>query len=172
MSDPAQEHLTRGIAPARAGRLEEAEAQYRITLSLHPDNAPARYRLGCLFLRQEKADEAVAELHEAARLDLHLRNTYSQLGHALKRLGRYDEAIAAYRAELEFEPLCAAAYSNMGLAYQEKGDLFVAVAHYRKALDFNPCYALVHCNLGIALFLQGDVDAAMPSATKRAANPR
>jgi len=166
MSGTAQEHLEKGFALSKDGRLQEAETELRAALRIQPDFALAHNNLGHLLSEQGDVEVAIVEQRKAVSLAPTLAKTHYNLGNALSRGTRENWEPSAEAFQLEYEPRCASAYSNIGLAYQEAGDLFLAIAHYRKALEFEPEHAIVHTNLGIALLLQGDVEVAIVEQRK------
>jgi tetratricopeptide (TPR) repeat protein len=109
---------------------------------------------------QGKLPEAVAELHEALRLQPNLPPAYLNLGNALHRQRKLPEAVAAYREALRLQPDLSEAHHNLGLALQDQGQLAEAVDAYRAALRINPDFALAHCNLGFVLRQQGQFAAS------------
>jgi len=57
-----------GEALANAGRLADAEAQYRTAIALAPDDPAARVRMGAVLAQQGRIDEAVPHLERAVAL--------------------------------------------------------------------------------------------------------
>ncbi len=54
--------VTMGTFLTRAGRSAEAEARFREAVAQDPDNPLAHASLGFLLARQDRTDEAIAEL--------------------------------------------------------------------------------------------------------------
>jgi tetratricopeptide (TPR) repeat protein/TolB-like protein len=61
-ANPAVVHIRRGRQEVRAGRLDEAEKEFRAALSTEPTNASAHRELGEIYRRRDKLDEAAREL--------------------------------------------------------------------------------------------------------------
>lgn len=128
--DPAR----RGAAAYRAGRYAEAAAAYREALGEGGAAARERYGLGTALLRQERWDEARAELERAsdaaeAREDtvLRVRAAYNAGNADLEpvfrgtasegeREARLRRAVARYRAALTLSPGDGDAKWNLELA--------------------------------------------------------
>jgi tetratricopeptide (TPR) repeat protein len=92
--DSSQPHFQYGNVYARAGQLEDAEAEYRAALSIAPAFAEARYHLGALLLQEGRIAEALPELKQAAQaLPLSFRVRRS-LAEALEHAGASEEALA------------------------------------------------------------------------------
>ena len=64
----ARARVAYGEALANAGRLADAEAQYRTAIALAPDDPAARVRMGAVLAQQGRIDEAVPHLERAVAL--------------------------------------------------------------------------------------------------------
>src|SRR5262245_18840802 len=85
-----------GLVDHRAGRLQQAEAAYRRTLTIDPAHADAHYALGAALCALGRLAEAEASYCEALRLRPHNPEAHNSLGAALFALGRPAEAGASY----------------------------------------------------------------------------
>jgi len=108
-------------------------------------------------------DEALAHLHETARIAPDKSIVHHHLGTTLMTLGRKDEAISAFRRALELDPHAAATLNNLGNILQDKKQTEEAIEHYRRALRAKPDYADAHNNLGVALHELGRREEAAES---------
>jgi len=81
-----------------------AESAYRRLAELAPDDATAHYYLGRLLLDRDAADEGLAELHVAERLDTRTARAYITEASWLARHDRTNEAIEAARKALQIDP--------------------------------------------------------------------
>jgi len=89
-----------GNALASARRLDEAEAQYREALRLHPDYAGAEENLGVLYKRRGDLRSALSHFRKAHALDPDLSPAACDLAGALATLDQGQEALdllSAYR---------------------------------------------------------------------------
>ena len=66
--DPVVAHLRRGRQELGAGRLDNAEKEFRAALAADPKNAPAHRELADVARRRGKLDEAVQELQTSLAL--------------------------------------------------------------------------------------------------------
>jgi Flp pilus assembly protein TadD len=134
--DNPRAHLWLAASLKRAGRVNEAVAEYQATLRLNPwePNANANY-----------ADILV----------------HSNLSDLLRQLGRRDEAIAHGETAVKLKPELAEAHCNLGIALADAGRLDEALPHYREALRLKPNYPTAGNNLAVALMNQGRLDAAL-----------
>ena len=111
--------LALGLGPERAEAVDQILASrlasldrwgelvelYRSLAQLRPADASAQYHLGsALLLAGGRAEESLAPLREAARLQPEASPPRVLLGVALNALGRYDEAVAAFEEALRFDP--------------------------------------------------------------------
>jgi tetratricopeptide (TPR) repeat protein len=90
-----EEHRNLGIAFYKTGMLEEAVREFRRVSELREDDAPARFYLGLVLMRQGKWPDAANAFHEAASQPGAKAAVFHNLAYAMERLGRYEEASAA-----------------------------------------------------------------------------
>ncbi len=112
----AAEHYNRALAFVKEDRGTEAEAEFRRTLAICADHAPALNNLGLLLLSRGAVDEAIEVFREAIRLRPQYARPYNNLGVAYLRRGRSDWAIAQFRRALLVAPDYPAARRNLGTA--------------------------------------------------------
>lgn len=164
----------------QAGRLPEAEADYRRALTAQPDHADAAFNLGVALRQAGKVDEAIAAYRRAIEIKPGYPEAHYNLGNALMAQGNADEAVAAYTQALRIKPDHARATANLGVAYANLGAGLMdrkqydeAVAAFDQALRLKPDHAEAHYNLGNALKLQGRPDdAAEAYAQALRVNPK
>ncbi len=135
----------------QAGRLPEAENQYRWALEQDPVDARAWRGLGRLL---SENSQRLAEAEQAFRRAVELRPEHSLwygLGSVLDRLGRYRDAEQAFRTSIELGPTCPAAWSALGFVLAQLGRLEEAEQSCRKATELKPSDAGYWNNLGIVL---------------------
>ena len=90
-----EEHRNLGIAFYKTGMLDEAMREFRRVVEQRDDDAPARFYLGLVLLKQGKWADAANAFHDAASRPGAKAATFHNLAYALERLGRFDEASAA-----------------------------------------------------------------------------
>jgi Tfp pilus assembly protein PilF len=78
----------------------EALAEYRIALSLDPEDKWSMNNLGLILLQQGQYEEALGPLARAVQLDSNVAIFQNNLGVALERSGHYALAALAYRQAL------------------------------------------------------------------------
>jgi len=102
-SEPALEsyHLlpsVRGDLLTKLGRLDEAEAYLKESLSEGPRFPKAHFQLGLLLEKQKKEGDAIRELKEASAYDPSYPEPYFVLGRIYQRMGEEKNAQVAYGA--------------------------------------------------------------------------
>lgn len=166
--DPNVLRLSAEVAVAR-GRLREAESFLRTALASEPGFKPARFHLAATLYRQNRPDEAIAELDHLLEL-----NPADDAALKLKaaihvRYGEPRAALAICEAMLAREPGLALVRLSYGHVLKQVGRQMAAVAAYRRAIADAPSLGEAYwslANLKDEPFSADDV-AAMRSALAR-----
>jgi serine/threonine-protein kinase len=158
--------LGRSLSEMQPPRWGEASRYYTAAVALRPQSAAAHNNLGIVLGKQGALDEAVAEFHQASRLDATSYLVHYNLGNALAEGGRHEEAIASYRKAIEMNPDFGGAYHNLGIALYAKGRYEEAITSYQKAIQFGEGHARAYNNLGNALRQKGRPQEAIAAYRK------
>lgn len=150
----------------QAGRIDEAERGYRLTLDRVPAQPDALHGLGLLLYRRGEAKDAIERLAQACAADP--RHPVYRFNHAvvLQRAGLLAEAVQSYRQAIQLNPRHIEAHTNLGNAYREMGRLTDAQAAYEQGLAIDPDHAEALNNLGVVLKAQGRLEAAAEAYRK------
>jgi tetratricopeptide (TPR) repeat protein len=158
------------------GEIEAAEAAFRASISVNPDDPGGVLGLARTLLQADRSAEALAVLEpmiaDARRA---VPYAYQLLGTALYRLGRTDEAqLAMARAatgEANWGDPTHGAVMQFGLGYggrmlqardlASRGDLRAAIIMLERLHDQRPDNALIANNLAAAYRALGDVDRSL-----------
>lgn len=122
---------------------------------------------GAQLLQQGKANEAIAPLEEAYKLDAGRVPTLINLGGAYVMTGRHKKAIPLLEAARDAEPDNPMIWTNLAAAYLGNPVLATseqqlqAIAAFEKALELNPAAPSVHYNLGLIFVDRGEPELAM-----------
>ena len=143
-----------------AGKVAEAEAEYREAARLDPGNADYRYALAGRLDDAGKVAEAEAEYREAARLDPGNADYRYALAGRLDDAGKVAEAEAEYREAARLDPGNADYRYALGLLLREAGKVAEAEAEYREAVRLDPGNADYRYALGLLLREAGKVAEA------------
>lgn len=149
-----------GLALARAGRPEEALAQYRAAIALQPNHVFAHDNLGTLLLERGRPDEALSHFETAVALSPDSVGARVNLARALAALGRGAEAAQQYRRVLAADPRAYDAANNLGAWLVTQGELVEGEAVLRRALEQAPQVAEVHYHLARAREKANDLRVA------------
>ncbi|NUB17708.1 tetratricopeptide repeat protein, partial [Azospirillum formosense] len=149
--DDLAARLGRAVAHHRAGRLADAERDYRTVLAAHPSHSDALHLLGVLALQAGHPGPAVELIEEAIRQAGGVADYHDNLGSALAALDRHAEAADAHRMAVALNPLAARPRHNLGNAFQAQALPGLAALAFTAAVELEPGYAKAWYNLGNAL---------------------
>ena len=98
-------HSARATFLATTGKWTEAEAEFRRTLDLNPNNATAHYFYGYgLLMPQKRIDQALDEFRTALTLDPLSPIVNVNYAVTLMTAGRYSDALAQFQKTIERDP--------------------------------------------------------------------
>ena len=157
----AAETFRRAIEHHRAGRLQQAEAEYRRVLAAVPEHADSLHLLGIIATQSGRSDAAIQLIGTAIRIQPFVPDYHNNLGLALSALDRLTEAEASYRDAIRLKPDFAEARNNLGNALKDLRRPDEAERYYRAALKLRPDYAAAHNNLGTVLAARERLDEAI-----------
>ncbi|MEM9055833.1 MAG: tetratricopeptide repeat protein [Pseudomonadota bacterium] len=151
-----------GYVLERLGLPDEAAEQYRASLELDPESAPAHFNLASSLMRV--GDYAEAERHFRAAVEREPDSRgLTGLGVALRQQGRANEAIASLRSAIDADPKNAAAYDQLGSILVQGGKLEEALAVYSGLVQRQPS-AAAHLELASVLERLGRMGEARRQA--------
>jgi tetratricopeptide (TPR) repeat protein len=85
------------------GHIEEASDDYRLYLSIYPDDAAARYIFATMLMLNQRPDAAIEEFKEVVRTAPSYAPAYINLATSYKKLDRPQEALPYYAKAFELE---------------------------------------------------------------------
>ncbi|MEZ2130296.1 MULTISPECIES: GNAT family N-acetyltransferase [unclassified Sinorhizobium] len=145
----------------RAGRLEEAEKDYRSLLAVSPVHFEAAHQLGVALLQRGEVKAAEVELRRALEIRPDAASAHCNYGNAMAAMKEFEKAIASFDRAIALEPRHAIAFNNRGNVLRGLGRLSEALASYERALALQPNYAQASKNREAVLKAMG-MDTAMP----------
>lgn len=163
---PAELLLRSADQHYRAGRLQQAEAEYRQVLADNPEHAETLHQMGVIASQQGKTQEAADFFARAVRHSPTSPMFLCNLGIALLALQRPEEAIPVLEQATALQPNLAEAHFNLGNALYHAGFPERAVFSYQEAVRHKPSLGLAHFNLGIILESLARHDEAAASLEK------
>lgn len=119
----AGSYMERGLLHLAAGRLEEAQADFKEVLRLEPDNVHAHNNLGCAYKYARWYREAMEEFQRAieAEGEERIPQAYRNLADCHLGLGQVEEALEVYRTYRQQFPDHMDAYGDMQEIYERTG---------------------------------------------------
>ena len=154
-------HLRMGIQHRQAGRLKEAEAAFRHTLELDPENAAAFNNLGNLAEGRGDHQAAVQAYGKALQLRPGYAEALINLATLYSAQGRLDQALGLYQKALPVSRNREEIYNNLGTTYLKMDRFDQAEKALRQALALSRGRPGILFNLGGALEGQGRVAEAI-----------
>jgi len=145
----------------RAGRLAEAEVNYRQLLAIHPQEPDVLHLLGVLAGDAGHPHAAVELIRQAIAIKPTAASYHSNIANSLLALHRLEEAVTAAKTAIQLQPDLAGAHYNLGLAHLVQRQWDAAVPAFEAALRLQPDYAYAHLNLGNAHQGRGRLDEAI-----------
>jgi Flp pilus assembly protein TadD len=147
--------LRQAMFDLKNGRLAEAERIATDVLKRSPRDAGALHILGCAWLMQDRAADAIAPLQEAARLR-HDPEIDTQLAIALRRAGRNDDALSRLKRAVKRQPPYAMAFHELGFLLNSMGRFDEAVDALRRGLAIAPMMPELSIQLGNVVLEKND----------------
>lgn len=161
LPDDARLPLAAADAAAEAGRFDEAERGYERVLEKTPDSADIFLRLGNVYLKEQRHDDALEAFRTADALGATgvtrlIAELYLARGDSQSAAAAYERMLAEGGSDAELELRCA----ELDLA---AGDREAALRHgvHVAATASGPVAARAHVLLGRAKAAAGDTDGAM-----------
>ena len=141
-------------------RLEEAEKQYELGLTLSPE-AFERYSLARLYEKNGQLDKAKEEYQRFLLQSPGFLDARNSLALIYFNEGMLDQAIEQYKTALQYDPAWARGYNNLAVIYTKRGNRDSAIKNIDKAVSLDPGNAEFHFNLGNVLFENGSKEKAL-----------
>ena len=136
-----ESHRQAALAFEQAGKVAEAEAEWRSLLSSQPTNSETYAHLGLLEARQAHYKEAIALYRKALSLNPKMPSLRFNLGLSLFKSGDMRAAIEVFEPLLKSEPDSPEALrlvTLLGMAHYRMGDYAASVPYLEQASAANP----------------------------------
>jgi tetratricopeptide (TPR) repeat protein len=143
-----QSLLQQAMSLHEAGRLEEAESQYRAVLAQQPFNPDVQHMLAIVLLERGNAAGAVALAEQAAAARSNVAVVQLTHGRALRGVGRLEEAEAAFRRSLALDATSIPATTGLARVLAESDRAAEAESILQAAIEREPARAVLHSAMG------------------------
>lgn len=130
-----------GVAEEHSGQYEVAAAAYQRALELDRDLTEAHYNLGCLYLDQNKPDDAVSEFTAYTLRRVNGPEGWLKLGLAQLRTHNLLPAEKSFSTALYLSPNNPEALNGLGLARMQRDRPEEAEKFFKAAVQYHPEYA-------------------------------
>ncbi|HTU26020.1 MAG TPA: tetratricopeptide repeat protein [Pirellulales bacterium] len=149
MTEPSlADSYQRALALFRQGQLAAAETACRAIVAEAPQHFEALRLLAEVLSRQQRIEEALPFLRQAATLRPGDIAAQGSLAVALSRLGQLDEAISRLTQLAELGPRSYHVHYNLGLTLAQAGRLQEAAPALERACQFDPSQGPIFACLG------------------------
>lgn len=112
-----------------------AETEYLIYLEFRPNDLAIRNKLGMVYYRLGKLDQAAGEFSAILRREPHNVDALDGMGLVKTALQQYDEAVGYHQRAIDLQGDDMMAHYHLGQALEKKGMLNEAAAAYHTALE-------------------------------------
>jgi len=139
------------VTRIQIGYWKDSEILFQYASVVIKNNWEAHARLGLVFSKEDRLDEAIDQYREALRLKPDDADAHYDLANALCRKSLWDEAIGEYQEDLKLSPDDFSGHSNLGVALFRKGRVNEAIIQFQEALRLNPGFVDARKNLDTAM---------------------
>jgi len=156
----ARVHNRIGTELLKAGKLDEAVAEFRKAIDADPSHAGAYNNLGIAYERMGRG-EAQAQFEKAIQFMPDFTHAHFNLARTLMRNRRVMEAIGELKRTIQIDPNHVGALNMLGMALGRQQKYAEAQIHLERAVRLDPDHAEVRNNLGAAYAGLGRLQEAL-----------
>jgi tetratricopeptide (TPR) repeat protein len=150
-----------GLEYSRGNDPTRAEAMYRKSLEMNPDNKAAHVMLGALLGDRGEYDEALFHFREAIRIDPLLMEAHSNMGYVLMWKGDDGGAFGCFTRAVRLNSRMIEAHLGLGVLRLKSGEYDLAENRFRIALNIDQYNISAGIGLAKALRHQGKREQAL-----------
>lgn len=149
-----------GMEYMQSGRLDDAQREFEAAIRIR-DDAFTRINLASNYLRNNLADQAIAQYRRAIEITPDEASAHYGLGSALQSQKKTDEAEREYLEAVRLDPSHAMAWNNLGGLRLTQQRWTEAAQALDKAVELHPRFPEAWLNLALARREAGDKPAAI-----------
>ena len=174
MKQPAANPFTRAALSAalsahRAGKLQDAEAQYLKILKASPHEFDALSMLGALRCQRHDFAGGLSCLRAALKQRPHSPTLLLNLGQCLQALENFEEALGVFEKGLAIQPGAAAFLRGRAFALYRLGHYATALLAYEQLESLGQAASSDRINHGLCLYERQRFDEALAKLSAAAA---
>jgi tetratricopeptide (TPR) repeat protein len=142
----ALEHYSNASKLAESREFEEAAAEFRKAIEVHPGFYQAYFELGKIYMKLGRYEEAASSFRSVLELEPTHFGAHVHLGIALLNQKKLDEALPVFVRAVELTPSEAIPFYYLGVIKNETGDVDEAIKAFEKSLELNGTkpYPMLH----------------------------
>ena len=146
---PEDPHFARGIEYQKEGRLDEAIAEYELSLKSRP-RFPVLANLGSVYVRLGRYEEAIARYEQALKLAPGQPAVTLNLGLAYYKTGDFQKSVVLFEQVLRSEPENLQARTLLADCHFELGDFKKVIEQLEDSAEKHPDDLAIAYLLGTA----------------------
>ncbi|HNJ41863.1 MAG TPA: tetratricopeptide repeat protein, partial [Acidobacteriota bacterium] len=154
-------YLVMGLYYLSQHRNAEAEVVLKKGIPLDLTRASLRNVLVDIYLREDRLEEAQAEITEIFKINPHSPHGKRNLARLLVRQHKDQAAVAAYRETMTMVPILAENHHEFAVLLSKTGDLKGAETEFLRAIELRPTFVEAYLNLGLTYRSLGKLDQAI-----------
>jgi protein O-GlcNAc transferase len=151
MAPSSDDIFKQAIVSFQAGKLNDAELNFKKVLQRQPTHVAALNLLSVLLTRLERYTEAEPYIKSALKLNSTSDATFYNYGIILKSLKRPIEALEAFSQALAINAAVPDTWNNRGTVFNDLKRYDDAIQDFDKAISLQPNYSEAFCNKGKSL---------------------
>ncbi|MCX5580135.1 tetratricopeptide repeat protein [Kaistia terrae] len=157
----ASGYNVRGTALGRAGRYDQALADFNRAIEINPGFYQAYSNRALVQRKLNQNGQALADYNRSIELNPSYNEAYVGRGNLYRSQGQIDLALADFSRGIELEPTDPKAYNNRALIYQGQGRHDDAIADFTASMTYAPNAPAPHLGRGLSYLATADYKAAL-----------
>jgi tetratricopeptide (TPR) repeat protein len=157
----ASGYNVRGTALGRAGRYDQALADFNRAIEINPGFYQAYSNRALVQRKLNQNGQALADYNRSIELNPSYNEAYVGRGNLYRSQGQIDLALADFSKGIELEPTDPKAYNNRALIYQGQGRHDDAIADFTASMTYAPNAPAPHLGRGLSYLATADYKAAL-----------
>ncbi|MEK6710665.1 MAG: tetratricopeptide repeat protein [Nitrospinota bacterium] len=154
-------HFSKGIALFQKGRLDEAMADFTVSIQLRPKVGEGYYVRGLAYLAKDAVDQAIDDLTRAIELKPDMADAHYHLAQAHSRKGLLEQAIAGFSKAISLNVSHAEAFYGRGESRYRKNLVDEAIADFTMTIRLKPRHVKALRSRAIAYWSRNLLDLAV-----------